>query len=93
MRGSRNWRRGGGGGGAEGGAEWKSTTAAWEKRKTSSADPEGGGTGGPDPLENHKLYGVLWGISNWTLSLEKVGPPTPGKSWTSSVTLKNESFL
>ena len=32
----------------------------------SSADPEGGGggTGGPDPpppLENHKLYGFLWG--------------------------------
>ena len=27
----------------------------------SSADPEGGGTGGPDPppLENHKLYGFL----------------------------------
>ena len=25
-----------------------------------SADPEGGGTGGPDPpLENHKLYGFL----------------------------------
>ena len=79
MRGSRNWRRGGGGG-AEGGAEWKSTTAAWEKRKKSSADPEGGGgTGGPDPLENHKLYGVLWGISNWTLSLEKVGPPNARK--------------
>ena len=35
-----------------------------------SADPEGG----PDPLENYKLYGFLYGISNWT-PLEKVGPP------------------
>ena len=34
----------------------------------------GGGAGGPDPLENHKLYGFLLGISNWT-PLEKVGPP------------------
>ena len=24
----------------------------------------------PHPLENHKLYGFLYGISNWTL-----GPP------------------
>ena len=34
------------------------------------ADPEGG----PDPLKNYKLYGFLYGISNWT-PLEKVGPP------------------
>ena len=43
----------------------------------SSADPEGGGGGqGSGPLENHKLYGFLYGISNKT-PLEKVGPPTP----------------
>ena len=36
-----------------------------------------GGTGGPDPLENHKLYGFLKGIWNWTHNLELVGPPPP----------------
>ena len=41
----------------------------------SSADPEGG-TGGPDPLENHKLYGFQQGISNWTPpSWKKLDPP------------------
>ena len=30
---------------------------------------------GPPPLENHKLYGFLYEISNWT-------PPPPEKSWT-----------
>ena len=44
-----------------------------------SADPEGG-TGGPDPLENHKLYGFLKGISNWTPPppWKKLDPPPPG---------------
>ena len=30
---------------------------------------------GVRPPENHKLYEVLMGISNWTPSLEKVGSP------------------
>ena len=36
-----------------------------------------GGTGGPDPLENHKLYGLQQGISNWTPPppVEYFGPP------------------
>ena len=34
----------------------------------------GGDRGSGPPLENHKLYGFLLGISNWT-PLEKVGPP------------------
>ena len=42
-----------------------------------SADPEGG-AGGLDPLENHKLYGYLYGISNWTPPPH----PPPWKSWT-----------
>ena len=25
-----------------------------------------GGTGGSDTLENHKIYGFLYGINNWT---------------------------
>ena len=37
-----------------------------------------GGTGGPDPLENHKLYGFLYGIR---------------KCWTPCGTLKNDGFL
>ena len=36
----------------------------------SSVDPEGG-TRGPDPLENHKLYGFQQGISNWIPPPEK----------------------
>ena len=36
----------------------------------------GGGQGDRTPLENHKLFGFLLGISNWTpLPLVKVGPP------------------
>ena len=48
-------------------------TGLWYDHKCGSR----GGTGGPDPLLiNHKLYGFLQGISNWT------PPPAPGKSWT-----------
>ena len=36
----------------------------------------GGDRGSGPPLENHKLYGFIKGISNWT-PLEKVGPPPP----------------
>ena len=32
---------------------------SWLCLGPTSADPEVGGTGGPDPLENHKLYGCL----------------------------------
>ena len=35
------------------------------------ADPEGGGGGGPDPLEIHKLYGFLQKLA--------FGPPAPPK--------------
>ena len=49
-------------------------------RIPSSADP-GGDRGSRPPLENHKLYGFLQGISNWT-PVEKVGPPPPEKCWT-----------
>ena len=38
-----------------------------------SADPEGGVR---SPLENHKIYGFLYGISNWT------PPLPPEKRWT-----------
>ena len=62
----------------------------------SSAIPEGG-TGGPDPPGNHKLYEFQQGISNWTTSppppppLEKVGPPLenvgppPPLSWNTHI--------
>ena len=63
----------------------------------------GGDTGSPDhppPLpkthtpENHKLYGFLKGISNWTPPGKSwTPPPPPGKCWTPSGTLENYSFL
>ena len=58
----------------------------------------GGGGGGagdwtPRPLENHKLYGFLKVISNWTPPPCKSWSPPPGKCWTPSGTLKNDRFL
>ena len=50
-----------------------------------SADPEGG-TGGPDPPGKSQ---VIWvSIGN-----KQLDPPPPGKCWTPSGTLKNDSFL
>ena len=49
---------------------------------------EGGGEGGWDPLENHKLYGFLS-----KLNKEKVRPPPPGKFWTPSGSFEKYSFL
>ena len=50
-----------------------------KRKKLSPADQDSkcgsrGGQGVRTPLENHKLYGFLKGISNWT-HLEKVGTP------------------
>ena len=51
-----------------------------------------GGQGSGPPLENHKLYGFLQGISNWTPPGKSWTPP-PGKCRTPSGTLKNDRFL
>ena len=32
---------------------------SWSFSSTACADPDGGGTGGPDPLKNHKNIGFL----------------------------------
>ena len=56
------------------------TTTKRKKLSPAGRDSKCGSRGGQGvwtPLENHKLYGFLWGISNWT-PLEKVGP-TPWK--------------
>ena len=58
-----------------------------------SADPEGG-QGVRTPLENHNYMGFYWVLAigpPW----KKLDPPPPppGKCWTSSGTLKNDSFL
>ena len=91
MRGSRNCRRGEGGGG---GAAWKSrrTTASWEKWKKSSVDPEGGDRGVLPPWKITSYTGSI-GDKQLDPSLEKVGPPSPGISWTPSGTLKIDFSL
>ena len=65
----------------------------------SSADPEGGGQGvqtppPPPPLENHKLYGFLQDLSNWTPHplWKKLDPP-PLKKLDPLWNLENDSFL
>ena len=59
-----------------------------------SADPEGGdsGSGPPRPGKSQIIW-VYKGISNWTPPppWKKLEPP--GKCWTPSGTLKNDSFL
>ena len=39
----------------------------------------GGGQGVKTPMEKHKLYGILYGISNWTTPGKKLDIPPPGK--------------
>ena len=58
-----------------------------------SADPEGG-SGGPDPSGKSQVIRVSLGYKQLD-PLEKVvtTPPPPGKCWTPSGTLKNDSFL
>ena len=95
MRGSRNCRPGGGGGwGVEQRGKVDIPQQRGKSGTKSSVNPEGGGGQGVRP---HGKSQVIWGsIGNKQLdpSLEKVGPPpSPGKSWTPSGTLKIDSFL
>ena len=57
-----------------------------------SADPEGGGTGGPDPSEKSQVIWDCIGNKQLDPPWKKLDPP-PGKSWNPSETLKNDSFL
>ena len=59
-----------------------SLSSVQERSFLSCADPEGWGTGGPDPLENHKTMGVL-----------RSTVIDPGKSQSCPVNIKGWSLL
>ena len=83
---------GGGGGGQRGKVDIPQQRG---KREQSSADPEGGrgaGVSGP-PRKPQVIWGSIGNKQLDPLPGKKLDPPPPGKSWTPSGSLKNDSFL